>query len=82
MCAKFCFSILLRYDDIVAEVKEDNYIPPPAAGGWREGPAAAGLTLLVLSSFVKDGLYMCKCTQPLPVHELLGVFKIFPVPAS
>ena len=42
MCAKLCFSISSRCDDIVAEVKGGNYIPP-ATGGWRGGPAAAGL---------------------------------------
>ena len=46
MCAKFRFSISSRCDDMVAEVKGGNYMPPPAAGGWRGGPAAAGLTYL------------------------------------
>ena len=45
MCAKFRFSISSRCDDIAAEVKGGNFTPPPqAAGGWRGGPAAAGLT--------------------------------------
>ena len=45
MCAKFRFSISSRSDDIVAEVKGGNFMPsPPAAGGWRGGPAAAGLS--------------------------------------
>ena len=39
------FSLSSRCDDIVAEVKGGNFIPP-AAGGWRGGPAAAGLTRL------------------------------------
>ena len=46
MCAKFRFSISSRCDDIVAEVKGGNFMPPPAAGGWRGGPAAAGLSLI------------------------------------
>ena len=44
MCAKVRFSISSRFDDIVAEVKGGNFIPSPAAGGWRGGPAAAGLS--------------------------------------
>ena len=44
MCAEFRFSISSNSDDIVAEVKGGNFMPPPAAGGWRGGPAAAGLT--------------------------------------
>ena len=44
MCATFCFSISSRCDDIFAEVKGGNFMPPPpAAGAWRGGPAAAGL---------------------------------------
>ena len=43
MCAKFRLSISSRCDDIIAEVKGGNFMPPPAAGGWRGGPAAAGL---------------------------------------
>ena len=43
MCAKFRFSISSRCGDIIAEVKGGNFMPPPAAGGWRGGPAAAGL---------------------------------------
>ena len=45
MCAKFRFSITLRCDDIIGYVKgEQQYAPPPAAGGWRGGPAALGLS--------------------------------------
>ena len=46
MCAKFRFSISSRCDDIVAEVKGGNCMPP-AAGGWRGGPAAPGLTFAI-----------------------------------
>ena len=28
-----------------AEVKGGNFMPPTAAGGWRGGPAAAGLSM-------------------------------------
>ena len=48
MCAKFRFSISSRCDDIVAEVKGGNFMPP-AAGVWRGGPAAAGLTTVTAS---------------------------------
>ena len=42
MC-KVSLLISSRCDDIFADVKGGNYMPPPAAGGWRGGPAAAGL---------------------------------------
>ena len=44
MCAKFRFSISSRCDDIFAGVKGGGQLyAPPAAGGWRGGPAAAGV---------------------------------------
>ena len=46
MCAKFRFSVSSRCDDIVAELRGGNYMPPPAVGGCREGPAADGLRML------------------------------------
>ena len=45
MCAKFGASALPRYGDIAARKKMGAEICPPAAGGWRGGPAAAGLII-------------------------------------
>ena len=39
---KVSLSILSRCDGIDADVKGEQYLPP-AAGGWRGGPAAVGL---------------------------------------
>ena len=50
MCAKFRFAISSRCDDIVAEVKGGQLYAPPAAGGWRGGPAAAGLKMVTIDS--------------------------------
>ena len=46
MCAQGFTSILSRCDVIDADVKGGNFMPPthPAAGGWRGGPAADGLS--------------------------------------
>ena len=70
-CAKFRFSTLSRCDVIVADVKGRNYMPPPpAAGGWRGGPAATGLS----SSFKSEvRLYISK------QHEKSGFYVRTPI---
>ena len=42
MCAKFCVSIFSRCDDIVAEVKGGNFMPPPPTSGWRVARRPSG----------------------------------------
>ena len=66
MCANFRFSIFSRSDDIVAEVKGATLFPP-AAGGWRGGPAAAGLTMLKL--FLEFDLF------PTYRYSMSGLFE-------
>ena len=68
MCAKFRFSISSRCDDIVAEVKGGNFMPPPS--GWRVARRPSGCRVKLKSYLKLNKKYVFSEGEQFPLTTL------------